>query len=264
MSEPEFVSVRTAPEHPGVGTIALSRPPTNALTRQMYRELAQAAAEANAREDIRVVIVYGGHEIFCTGDDLAELSELTADEMARSAGVRQAALTAVAELAKPTVAAITGYALGGGLELALAADWRVAGDNVKVGSPEILVGMIPGGGGTVRLARVVGLSRAKEMVFSGRFVEAKEALRMGLLDQIVAPDDVYTEAAAWARRFVDGPPLALAAAKQAIDHGFDSSLAGGLDRERELFCQVFATQDRVDGVAAQLEVGPGTARFRGA
>ncbi|MBB4853479.1 enoyl-CoA hydratase [Mycobacteroides chelonae] len=264
MSEPEFVSVRTAPEHPGIGAIVLSRPPTNGLTRQMYRELAQAAAEANARADIQVVIVYGGHEIFCTGDDLAELSELTGDEMARSAGERQSALTAVAELAKPTVAAITGYALGSGLELALAADWRVAGDNVKVGSPEILVGMIPGGGGTVRLARVVGLSRAKEMVFSGRFVEPKEALRMGLLDQIVAPDDVYTEAVAWARRFVDGPPLALAAAKQAIDHGFDSPLAGGLDRERELFCQVFATQDRVDGVAAQLEVGPGTARFRGA
>ncbi|MUM19475.1 enoyl-CoA hydratase [Mycobacterium sp. CBMA271] len=264
MTEPEFVSVRTAPEHPGIGTIALSRPPTNTFTRQMYRELAQAAAEANAREDIRVVIVYGGHEIFCAGDDLAELGELTGDEMARSAVDRQAAITAVAELAKPTVAAITGYALGSGLELALAADWRIAGDNVKVGSPEILVGMIPGGGGTARLARVVGLSRAKEMVFSGRFVGAEEARGAGLIDQMVAPDDVYTEAAAWARRFVDGPPRALAAAKQAMDYGFDSPLVKALDRERELFCQVFATQDRVDGVAAHLEIGPGTARFRGA
>ncbi|RIS67466.1 enoyl-CoA hydratase [Mycobacteroides abscessus] len=264
MTEPEFVAVRTAPEHPGIGTIALSRPPTNTLTRQMYRELAQAAAEVNAREDIRVVIVYGGHEIFCAGDDLAELSELSADEMARSAADRQAALTAVAQLAKPTIAAITGYALGSGLELALTADWRIAGDNVKVGSPEILVGMIPGGGGTVRLARVVGLSRAKEMVFSGRFVGADEARGGGLIDQVVAPDDVYTEAATWARRFVDGPPLALAAAKEAIDRGFDGPLAAGLDKERELFCQVFATQDRAEGVAAQLEIGPGTARFRGA
>lgn len=263
MIGPEFVTVRTAEEHPGIGTIAINRPPTNALTRQVYRELAAAAAEVSQRDDIRVVIVYGGHEIFCTGDDLTELAELSGEEMTRSAAVRQDAISAVAAVPKPTVAAITGYALGSGLELALAADWRVAGDNVKVGSPEILVGMIPGGGGTTRLSRVVGLSRAKEMVFSGRFVEAKEALRMGLLDEMVAPDDVYNRAADWARRFVDGPPLALAAAKAALDHGFDNPIPAGLARERELFCEVFATQDRVDGVTAHLTKGPGTAEFGG-
>jgi enoyl-CoA hydratase len=213
----EFVSVHLSDAHPGIGTLVLTRDPTNALTRQAYRELAAAAAEVAGRHDISSVIIFGGHEIFCAGDDIAELQTLDRGEAEAADRVRREAIDAVAALPKPTVAAITGYALGAGLSLALAADWRVCGDNVKLGATEILASLIPGGGGCARLARAVGPQRAKELVFSGRFVGAEEALELGLVDELVAPDGVYDAAAAWAGRFVDAPAAAVAAAKQLID-----------------------------------------------
>lgn len=213
----EFVSVHLSDTHPGIGTVVLMRDPTNALTRQAYRELASAAAEVAGRCDIASVIIFGGHEIFCAGDDMAELQTLNRDEAEAADRVRREAIDAVAALPKPTVAAITGYALGAGLSLALAADWRVCGDNVKLGATEILASLVPGGGGCARLARAVGLQRAKELVFSGRFVGAEEALELGLVDELVAPDGVYDAAAAWAGRFVDAPAAAVAAAKELID-----------------------------------------------
>jgi enoyl-CoA hydratase len=213
----EFVSIHTSDEQPGIATLLLSRPPTNALTRQVYREIVGAAADLGGREDVRAVIVFGGHEIFSAGADVPELRGLTADEAAVSSQICGEAVGALAAIPKPTVAAITGYALGGGLTLALAADWRVAGDNVKFGAPEILAGLVPAGGGTTRLARAVGLSKAKDLVFSGRFVNAREALALGLIDEMVAPDSVYDAALAWARRFLEHPPQVLAAAKAAFD-----------------------------------------------
>ncbi len=212
----EFVSVHTADEQPGVATLLLSRPPTNALTRQVYREFASAAATLAGRDDIRAVIVFGGHEIFSGGDDVPELRTLDAAEAAVAVDVCRRAIDAVAAIPKPTVAAITGYALGGGLSLALAADWRVSGDNVRFGATEILSGLVPAGG-TARLARAVGVSRAKELVFSGRFLDAKEALALGLIDEMVSPDGVYDAALAWAQRFVEHPPQVLAAAKATFD-----------------------------------------------
>jgi enoyl-CoA hydratase len=211
----EFVSVRTSDEQPGVATLLLSRPPTNALTRQVYREIVDAAADLGGRDDITAVIVFGGHEIFSAGDDVPELRTLNAAEADAAARLCREAIDALAAIPRPTVAAITGYALGGGITLALAADWRVAGDNVKFGATEILAGLVPAGG-TTRLARAVGLSRAKELVFSGRFIDAKEALALGLIDEMVAPDDVYDAALAWAKRFGDYPPDVLAAAKASF------------------------------------------------
>lgn len=212
----EFVSVHTSDERPGIATLLLSRPPTNALTRQVYRELASAARSIGGREDIHAVIVFGGHEIFSAGDDVPELRTLDADEAVAARRVCREAIDAVAAIPKPTVAAITGYALGSGMTLALAADWRVSGDNVKFGATEILAGMVPAGG-TSRLARAVGLSKAKELVFSGRFIDAKEAFALGLIDQTVAPDGVYDAALAWAQRFVEHSPQVLAAAKATFD-----------------------------------------------
>lgn len=212
----EFVSVHSSDERPGIATLLLSRPPTNALTRQVYRELAGAARSIGERDDIHSVIVYGGHEIFSAGDDVPELRNLHAEEAAAATRICREAVDALAAIPKPTVAAITGYALGGGLTLALAADWRVSGDNVKFGVTEILAGLVPAGG-TERLARTVGLSKAKELVFSGRFIDAKEAQSLGLIDQMVAPDGVYDAALAWAQRFVEHPPQVLAAAKATFD-----------------------------------------------
>jgi enoyl-CoA hydratase len=212
----EFVSIRTSAEQPGIATLLLSRPPTNTMSRQVYREIVGATAELGQRDDVRAVILFGGHEIFSAGDDVAERQTLAGDEIRTATDVCREAVDAVAAIPKPTVAALTGYALGGGLTLALAADWRVSGDNVKLGATEILAGLVPAAG-TSRLARTVGVSKAKEMVFSGRFIDAREALALGLIDEMVAPDHVYDAALAWAQRFVDHPPQALADAKAAFD-----------------------------------------------
>ncbi|MDX1884876.1 enoyl-CoA hydratase [Mycolicibacterium sp. 120270] len=210
----EFVGVHTLDEHPGIATLLLSRPPTNALTRQMFREIIDAATEVGERDDVAAVIIFGGHEIFCGGDDVAVLQTFTPDEAAGAAEVGREAVDALAAIPKPTVAAITGYALGSGLTLALAADRRVAGDNVKVGATEILSGFPPVETG--RLARAIGESKAKDLVFTGRFVDAKEALALGLIDEMVAPDAVYDAAVAWAQRLVEHPPQILAAAKASF------------------------------------------------
>jgi enoyl-CoA hydratase len=215
------VGINLGADQPGVATLVLSRPPTNAMTRQVYREI-------------------GGHEIFSAGDDTPQLRSLTAPEAETWARVRREAVDAVAAIPKPTVAAITGYALGTGLGLALAADWRVSGDNVRFGATEILAGLIPDGGGMARLTRTAGASRAKELVYSGRFFDAEEALALGLIDDMVAPDNVYDAAAVWAGRFVDGPRHALAAAKAGIDDVFDLTLAERLAAERRRYVEVLA------------------------
>ena len=219
---PEFIGVHLSERHPGVATATLTREPTNALTRQAWRELAAAAAEVSRRADIASVIIFGGHEIFCAGDDMGELRTLDRAEAEAADRVRREAVDAIAAIPKPTVAALTGYALGAGLTLALAADWRVCGDNAKLGATEILAALVPGGGGCARLARAVGTGRAKELVFSGRFVGAEEALELGLVDELVAPDGVYDAALAWAVRFFETPAAAMAAAKAIIDCGLDA------------------------------------------
>ena len=160
------------------------------------------------------------------------------------------AFDAVARIPKPVVAAITGYALGGGCELALACDWRVAAEDAKLGQPEIKLGIIPGAGGTQRLARLIGPARAKDLIMSGRFVDAAEALRIGLVDQVVPADQVYDAAVALVRPYITGPAQALRAAKLAIDGGLEMDLAAGLAWESQLFAALFATEDRREGMAA--------------
>ncbi|GFG68820.1 enoyl-CoA hydratase [Mycolicibacter senuensis] len=217
----EFVSVHTSSDAPGVATLVLSRPPTNALTRQVYREITEATVEVSTRDDVAAVVLFGGHEIFCAGDDVPELRTLIAAEAEQFARVRHDAVQAVAAIGKPTVAAVTGYALGSGLALALAADWRISGDNVKFGATEILAGLVPEVAGLARLAHTIGASRAKELAYSGRFFDAEEALALGVVDDMVAPDGVYDAAVKWAGRFVDTPLQALAAIKSAIDGSVD-------------------------------------------
>ncbi|UXA08546.1 enoyl-CoA hydratase [Mycobacterium sp. SMC-2] len=245
----EFVStvVSDGSRDPGLAMLLLSRPPTNAMTRQVYREIVAAAGELGERDDVAAVILFGGHEIFSAGDDMPELRTLSAPEAETAASARQRAIAAVAGIPKPTVAAITGYALGAGLTLALAADWRVSGDNVKFGATEILAGLIPGGDGMARLTRAAGASRAKELVFSGRFFDAEEALALGLIDEMVGPDDVYDAAAGWARRFLDGPRQALAAAKAGINDVFELGPADRDAAERRRYVDVFSAGQSGEG-----------------
>ncbi len=212
-SSGEFV---TAVVTDGIGTLVLSRPPSNALTRQMYREIGATAADLGGRDDVGAVIVFGGHEVFSAGDDIPELRRLGAADAESVTAACRAALDAVAAIPKPTVAAVTGYALGSGLALALAADWRIAGDNVKVGVTEVLAELLPAAG-TDRLVASVGAGRAKELVYSGRFVGAEEALTIELVDELVAPDGVYDAALSWARRHAEAPGYVLAGAKAMIN-----------------------------------------------
>jgi enoyl-CoA hydratase len=256
----EFVTLEVAG---GVGTIRLDRPPMNALNAQVQGELQDAAVEAGDRADVRAVVLYGGEKVFAAGADIKEMVSADYAAMVQRAGPLQAAFDTLARIPKPTVAAVTGYALGGGCELALTADFRVCGENAKLGQPEILLGIIPGAGGTQRLARLIGPARAKDLVFSGRFVGAEEALAIGLVDRVVAPDDVYSAAVEMASRYVNGPALALRAAKAAIDGGLDGDLASGLRLETQLFTGLFATEDRVIGMTSFVENGPGKASFVG-
>jgi enoyl-CoA hydratase/carnithine racemase len=247
----------------GVGTIRLDRPPVNALNAQVTAELAELAKEATERDDVRAVILYGGEKTFAGGADIKEMATRTYPEIAKFGATLTGTLAAIANIPKPVVAAITGYALGGGLELALTADWRVAGDNVKVGQPEIQLGVIPGAGGTQRLARLIGPSKTKDIVYTGRFVKAEEALQLGIVDEVVAPDDVYAAALKWASQFANGPAVALRAAKAAIDGGLDTDLANGLKLESHLFAALWATEDQRNGMKSFIENGPGKATFEG-
>jgi enoyl-CoA hydratase/carnithine racemase len=247
----------------GVGTIRLDRPKMNALNAQVQDELRVTAHEVNHRADARAVILYGGERVFAAGADIKEMAEMSYTDMVdRSRGLTTA-FTAIAHIHKPVVAAITGYALGGGCELALCADYRICGDNAQLGQPEILLGIIPGAGGTQRLSRLVGPAKAKDLIFTGRFVKADEALAIGLVDQVVERDKVYAAARDWAGQFVNGPAYALRAAKDAIDRGLEVDLETGLEIERAQFAALFATEDRSIGMESFVESGPGKAKFVG-
>lgn len=256
----EFVRLEVAD---GIGTIRLDRPPVNAMNVAMQDQLRAVALDAAGRDDVRAVVVYGGDRSFAAGADVKEMAAMSHADMAARVVPLQAAFDAVARIPKPVVAAVTGYALGGGCELALAADVRICADNAKLGQPEILLGVIPGAGGTQRLARLIGPSRAKELIFTGRTIGAAEALVLGLVDRVVPAAELFDAAVAWAAQFAGGPARALAAAKQAIDDGLDAAIADGLAIERHLFGDLFATEDREIGMQSFIEHGPGKARFVG-
>ncbi|NJP90241.1 enoyl-CoA hydratase/isomerase family protein [Nonomuraea sp. FMUSA5-5] len=246
----EFVSVEVADQ---IATIRLDRPKMNALNGQAQRELAEAAGLVDADPQVQAVILYGGPRVFAAGVDIKEMADMSYADMAAHSGTLQACFTAVAKIGKPVIAAITGYALGGGCELALCADFRVAGESAKLGQPEIQLGIIPGAGGTQRLPRLVGPARAKDLIYTGRHVAAAEALAIGLVDRVVPDEQVYTAALEWAATFVGGPGVALRAAKQAVDRGLETDLDTGLEIERLQFSGLFATEDAKIGLRAFAE-----------
>jgi enoyl-CoA hydratase len=245
-----------------VATIRLDRPPMNAINSEVQEGLRAAAEQVTRDADVRAVVVYGGEKVFAAGADVKEFSGQDHEFLLRDAERVISSIDSIARIPKPVVAAVTGYALGGGCELALAADFRVCADDAKLGQPEILLGIIPGMGGTQRLPRLVGPAKAKDLIFTGRFVDAQEALEIGLVDAVVPAGEVYQSARAMAAKLARGPALALAAAKAAIDEGLDGDLSSGLRLESHLFASVFATEDARTGIQSFLENGPGKATFR--
>jgi enoyl-CoA hydratase len=244
----------------GVATIRLDHPKVNALNARLLEELL-AAVEALHKDLPGAVVVTGGERVFAAGADIGEFG---GPEEARAQGGRlKAALDALSSLPRVVIAAIAGYALGGGCEVALACDLRVAADDAKLGQPEILLGIIPGGGGTQRLARLVGPSRAKDLVLTGRTVDAQEALRIGLVDRVVPAAELHDAAYALAAQLAAGPLVAHGLAKQLIDGALEGTLADGLEREQDAFEEVFRTEDSQTGVASFLQQGPGKATFSG-
>ena len=252
-----FVTVERRPEQ--VALVRLDRPKANALSAEVLAQL-QAAAEDLTAEPPGAVVLWGGRRIFAAGADITELGDAGAAAVGASfAG----ALGSLAAVPRATIAAVNGFALGGGLELALACDFRVCAEDARFGLPEVLLGVIPGGGGTQRLPRLIGASRAKELIFTGRQVRAEEAHAIGLVNKVVAPDYVLEAALTWAAELAQGPLVAHALAKSAVDRGLEGTLADGLAVEQAAFTAAARTEDAARGIQSFHEHGPGKATFVG-
>jgi len=237
-----------------VGTIRLDRPPMNAINGDLLRDLRDVASDAVGNEDIRALVLYGGEKVFAAGADIKMMAGLAPTQIKPVITAMQEVFSAVEEIPRVVIAAINGYCLGGGLELAMCADLRFAAASATLGQPEIKLGIIPGAGGTQRLPRLVGPSRAKDIIYSGRFVKAGEAERIGLVDRVVPEgEDVYQAALGAARQYAEGPTVALRAAKVSIDTGGRSDFRTGLVVERETFSDLFATEDQKEGMRAFVD-----------
>ena len=248
----------------GVALLRLDNPKVNALSRALLQQLEAAALELHERPP-GAVVVTGGDRLFAAGAEISEFvsgdAVLGRDEVLELGGCFFRAINAVAAIPRVTIAAVSGYALGGGCELALACDLRIASEKAKLGQPEVLLGIIPGGGGTQRLPRLVGPARAKELMLSGRQVDATEALAIGLVDEVVPHDALHDRALELAAGYAAGAVEAQALIKQAVDRGLDGPLEAGLELEQQLFADSFGTPDAPIGVRSFLEHGPGNAQF---
>jgi enoyl-CoA hydratase len=245
----------------GVALLRLNRPPMNPLSIALLGELGAAAGALAADAEVKAVVVAGSEKAFAAGADISELTDAAGARASTDAF--RAAFDAVVAIPRPVIAAVRGYALGGGCELALACDLRVGSENARIGQPEILLGALPGAGGSQRLARLIGPARAKELCWSGRQVRADEAHALGILDRVVPSDEVEGNALHWAGQFAHGAVVAMGLAKRVIDDGLGRPLAQGLDLEADAFVEAFGTDDARAGVKSFLEHGPGKAKFSG-
>jgi enoyl-CoA hydratase/carnithine racemase len=245
----EFVRIE---RDDAVATIRIDRAPANALSNAVSEELGEAARSLDEDDAVRAVVVWGGERIFAAGADVKAMLTFGPPEIRADVAALQRACGDIEAMAKPVIAAVNGYALGGGLEVALSCDVRIAGEGARLGLPEIGLGIIPGAGGTQRLPRTVGLPRARDLILSGRHVGASEALEIGLVDDVVADGDVHATALERARAFAHGPTRAYAAAKRAL-LAAGGDLEPGLGVEREAFVELFATRDQEEGMRAFLD-----------
>lgn len=261
--EYEFIRVEV---EDGVATVTLDRPKVNALNSQLFAEIGNCATELHYDDGVRAVVLTGGETVFAAGADIKEMVDATPAQVAKIIGGAQDALNRMENVLKPVIAAVNGFALGGGCELALTADWRFAGETAQIGVPEILLGIIPGAGGTQRLPRLIGPARAKEMIFSGRFYDASTMKEYGVVDRLVEGDGsaVIAEAKKVAGKYASKyPPIALAMAKRSVNNGINCSLVDGLAIEAQSIALCFATEDQTIGMETFIEKGPGKAEFTG-
>lgn len=238
----------------GIGTITLNRPEVlNALSNQVFNELALAAEELGQNDAVKVIIITGGDKVFAAGADIDKMATANAVEVATLDKPSYRAFHIIENLPKPVIAAVAGYALGGGCELTLVADLRIAAENAIFGLPEIKLGIIPGAGGTQRLPRLIGTGRAKELIFSGDFIDSTEAWRIGLVNKVVPSDQLMAEALKMAKRFSNRGAIALRMAKTTINEGLRMDIEAGLQYERQCYGLLYATQDQKEGMKAFKE-----------
>jgi enoyl-CoA hydratase len=237
-----------------VATITINRPDKrNALNGVVRRDIIEALDELRGEDEVRVVVFTGaGDKAFIAGADIGEFAERTPLEQ-RAVMNERRVFDEIAAYPKPTIAMINGFALGGGCELAMACDIRIAGRSARFGQPEIRLGIIPGGGGTQRLPRLVGTGRALKMILSGELIDAEEAWRIGLVDTLVEDAELLQHTTAFARSMASYSPVTLRLAKAAVAAAMEAPLSAGLAMERELFITAFASEDRREGVTAFLE-----------
>ncbi|MEV6336898.1 enoyl-CoA hydratase/isomerase family protein [Nocardia vinacea] len=258
---PAKVGLGPHPADERLAILRIERHPVNALDQEMWDLLETVAAELHSSTTYRAVVITGG-EHFAAGADVKEMLGLSPEAFGQRNRVLQQAFHALATAPQITIAAINGYALGGGCELALAADFRIGGRGAVLGLPEITLGIMPGSGGTQRLSRIVGLAGAKDLILTGRLVRAEEALRIGLIDQLLDDAQVFDAAVERGLSYARGP-LALRYAKQAIDNGFDMPIEDGLALEADLITRCFASEDGQHGLRSFVQDGPRKATFRG-
>lgn len=239
----------------GVAIVIINRAEVmNALNGQVYNELGRIFAELEADDRVQAVILTGsGKKAFAAGADISQMQKMSVPEVRKLALSTKAAQDKIASLSKPVIAAVNGFALGGGCEVAMCCDFRIAAENARFGQPEINLGIIPGGGGTQRLTHLVGLARAKDLVLTGRVIDAREALAMGLVNQVVAADSLLSEAKKLAGILLEKGGFALNMAKAALNQSVSLDLNSGLDYEIECFAACFSTYDQKEGMAAFVE-----------
>lgn len=239
----------------GIGIVTINRPEAlNALNGDVYNELYELFQEIEGDQDVRVVILTGsGERAFVAGADIAEMQPQNSIEINGFIGKARKASDRIYTLSKPVIAAITGFALGGGLELAMCCDLRVASEKARFGQPEINLGIIPGAGGTQRLTQLIGMTKAKELVYTGDMIDANTAFTIGLVNKVVPLDSLMTEAKGLARKLLSKSSIALSLAKKAVTYGAAMSLPSGLDLEAQCFALCFATEDQKEGMQAFIQ-----------
>ncbi len=235
----------------GIAVLAINNPPVNALSSELIAKLKLTLRELNQKADVKVLIITGSGKTFCAGADIKEMHAIKPEEIESFCRWGHKVFDKLEGMGKPVIAAITGFALGGGCELAIACDIRIAGESAKFGQPEVNLGLIPGFGGTQRLSRLVGVAKAKEMILTGKIIDAKEAESIGLVNRVVKDEELMTKAEEMAQVIAQKAPIAVKMAKKLINENQEITI--GLEKEMNLFAQCFATQDRLEGINAFLE-----------